>query len=44
VPVDDTDRFGTELADHLAYVRDPDNGYVSVAFPVGDGMEVSTRT
>jgi predicted O-methyltransferase YrrM len=29
------------MADYLAYVRDPANGYVSVAFPVEDGMEVS---
>jgi predicted O-methyltransferase YrrM len=32
------------LADYLAYVRDPANGYVSVAFPVEDGMEVSCWT
>jgi predicted O-methyltransferase YrrM len=31
------------MADYLAYVRDPANGYVSVAFPVEDGMEVSCR-
>jgi predicted O-methyltransferase YrrM len=29
------------MADYLAYVRDPANGYVTVAFPVEDGMEVS---
>ena len=32
------------MADYLAYVRDPANGYVSIAFPVGDGMEISTWT
>lgn len=31
------------MADYLAYVRDPANGYVSVAFPVDDGMEISCR-
>jgi predicted O-methyltransferase YrrM len=31
------------MADYLAYVRDPANGYVSVAFPVEDGMEISCR-
>jgi predicted O-methyltransferase YrrM len=28
---------------YLAYVRDPANGYVSVDFPVEDGMEISCR-
>jgi predicted O-methyltransferase YrrM len=32
------------LADYLAYVRDPDNGYLSVEFPVEDGMEISSWT
>jgi hypothetical protein len=32
------------LADYLEYVRDPANGYVSVAFPVEDGMEISSWT
>jgi predicted O-methyltransferase YrrM len=31
------------MADYLNYVRDPANGYVSVAFPVEDGMEISCR-
>jgi predicted O-methyltransferase YrrM len=31
------------MADYLTYVRDPANGYISVAFPVEDGMEVSCR-
>jgi hypothetical protein len=44
VLVDDTDMFTAELAGYLDYVRDPGNGYVSVAFPVGDGIELSTRT
>jgi predicted O-methyltransferase YrrM len=32
------------LGDCLAYVRDLANGYVSVAFPVEDGMEISCWT
>lgn len=31
------------MAGYLDYVRDPANGYVSVAFPVEDGMEISCR-
>jgi predicted O-methyltransferase YrrM len=29
---------------YLDYVRDPDAGYVTVDFPVDDGMEISCRT
>jgi predicted O-methyltransferase YrrM len=32
------------LSDYLAHVRHPANGYVSVAFPVEDGMEISCWT
>jgi predicted O-methyltransferase YrrM len=32
------------VAGYLAYVRDPGNGYVSVEFPVQDGMEISSWT
>jgi predicted O-methyltransferase YrrM len=32
-----------DLGEYLGYVREPANGYVSVAFPVEDGMEVSCR-
>jgi predicted O-methyltransferase YrrM len=32
------------LTGYLEYVRDPSNGYVSVAFPVEDGMEISCWT
>jgi predicted O-methyltransferase YrrM len=32
------------VADYLAYVRDPGNGFVSVEFPVADGIEVSSWT
>jgi predicted O-methyltransferase YrrM len=31
------------MTDYLIYVRNPINGYVSVAFPVDDGMEISCR-
>jgi predicted O-methyltransferase YrrM len=34
----------TTMADYLGYVRDPRNGYVSVAFPVEDGIEISSWT
>jgi len=42
VAADDTTFPAT--ADYLAYVRDPANGYVSVDFPVEDGMELSAWT
>jgi predicted O-methyltransferase YrrM len=29
---------------YLGYIRDPANGYVSVAFPVEDGIEISCHT
>jgi predicted O-methyltransferase YrrM len=32
------------LGEYLAYVRDAANGYVSVAFPVEDGVEISCWT
>jgi predicted O-methyltransferase YrrM len=32
------------MAEYLDYVRDPAHGYVSVAFPVEDGMEISCWT
>lgn len=28
---------------YLRYVREPDNGYQGVAFPIEDGMEISCR-
>ncbi|MDR7279398.1 O-methyltransferase [Catenuloplanes atrovinosus] len=31
------------MAPYLDYVRDPASGYVSVEFPVDDGMEISCR-
>jgi predicted O-methyltransferase YrrM len=41
VVADDIDQ--ESMAPYLAYVREPANGYVSVAFPVEDGMEISCR-
>jgi predicted O-methyltransferase YrrM len=32
------------MSDYLTYVRDPASGYVTVTFPVDDGMEISCRT
>jgi predicted O-methyltransferase YrrM len=43
VVADDVDSHAS-MGDYLAYVRDPVNGYVSIAFPVEDGMEVSCWT
>lgn len=39
----DDNTFPT-MSDYLDYVRDPANGYVSVTFPVADGMEISSWT
>ena len=44
VIADDLDLFPEALRSYLAYVRDPDSGYVSVTLPVGDAMELSVRT
>jgi predicted O-methyltransferase YrrM len=43
VAADDTEAFAAVLGGYLSYVRDPANGYVSVAFPHGDGVELSCR-
>jgi hypothetical protein len=32
------------MAPYLDFIRDPASGYVTVAFPVEDGMEVSSWT
>lgn len=34
----------SSVAGYLAYVRDPAHGYVTVSFPAGDGMEISSWT
>ena len=41
VVADDVELAG--LKPYLDYVRDPENGYESVTFPVEDGMEISCR-
>jgi predicted O-methyltransferase YrrM len=41
VVADDIDQ--SAMTDYLDYVRDSANGYVSVSFPVEDGMEISCR-
>jgi predicted O-methyltransferase YrrM len=38
------DMTHASLAEYLAYVRDPANGYVSISFPVEDGLEISSWT
>jgi predicted O-methyltransferase YrrM len=38
------DNTHATLADYLGYVRDPANGYVTVSFPVEDGVELSSWT
>jgi len=43
VIADDTTLLATEVADYLAYVREPRNGYLSCAIPLDDGLEVSIR-
>jgi predicted O-methyltransferase YrrM len=42
VAADDITHEG--MAGYLDFIRDPANGYVSVAFPVEDGMEISSWT
>ena len=38
------DNSQPNMAGYLGYVRDPVSGYVTVSFPVGDGMELSSWT
>jgi len=42
VAADDVTHAG--MTSYLDYIRDPANGYVTVAFPVEDGMEISSWT
>jgi predicted O-methyltransferase YrrM len=42
VAADDITHDG--MAPYLDFIRDPVNGYVTVAFPVEDGMEISSWT
>jgi len=41
VLADDTISLADEMADYLAYVRDPANGYLSIPFPESDGLEIT---
>jgi predicted O-methyltransferase YrrM len=38
------DSTHASLGEYLAFVRDPANGYVTVNFPVADGLEISCWT
>lgn len=42
VAADDITHEG--MAGYLDFIRDPANGYISVAFPIEDGMEISSWT
>jgi len=44
VVADDLDLFPEVHKPYLAYVRNPDSGYVSVEIPIGDRLELSVRT
>ena len=43
VVADDTISMTAQMTDYLAYVRDPGHGYLSIAFPESDGLEISCR-
>ena len=43
VVADDTVSMADEMTDYLSYVRDPAHGYLSVAFPESDGLEITCR-
>jgi predicted O-methyltransferase YrrM len=43
VVADDTVSMAAQMTDYLAYVRDPAHGYVSIAFPESDGLEITCR-
>ena len=44
VAADDIHLFPEALQPYLDYVREPNNGYVSVTFPEGDAVELSVRS
>lgn len=44
VVADDIHLFPDPLKPYLDYVRNASNGYVSVTVPIGDALELSTRT
>jgi predicted O-methyltransferase YrrM len=43
VLADDVNVFAEGCQDYLDYVRNPANGYLSVNFPMGEGLELSMR-
>ena len=43
VVADDTVSMAAQMTDYLAYVRDPAHGYLSIAFPESDGLEITCR-
>jgi predicted O-methyltransferase YrrM len=43
VVADDTVSMADKMTDYLSYVRDPAHGYLSVAFPESDGLEITCR-
>jgi len=44
VIADDSISLAAQMANYLAYVRDPANGYLSIEFPESDGLEITCRT
>jgi predicted O-methyltransferase YrrM len=44
IAADDIHLFPDALKPYLDYVREPNNGYVSVTFPEGDAVELSVRS
>ena len=44
IAADDLDLFPEVHKPYLAYVRNPESGYVSVEVPIGDRIELSVRT
>lgn len=43
VLADDVNLFGESCEDYLSHVRNPANGYLSVNFPMGEGLELTMR-
>jgi len=43
VLADDKVSMAAQMADYLAYVREPGNGYLSTTFPDSDGLEITCR-
>jgi predicted O-methyltransferase YrrM len=43
IVADDTVSMAAQMTDYLAYVRDPAHGYLSLAYPETDGLEITCR-